>query len=111
MPPGGNAARISPYIARASGGAGVFLTFGKNFAAAADWYDQLLLQRGQIDAELLGLSWRIEANGKIWIETRPVRYKGLDTTGENERVIGYLAQNTNAMVNVFRHRLEALQRQ
>jgi hypothetical protein len=111
MPPGGNAVWISPYIARASGGAGVFLTFGRNFAFAADWYDQLLLQREQIDAELPGLSWRVEANGKIWIETRPVRYQNLDEPGDRERVVGYLAEHTNAMVNVFRHRLESLQRQ
>lgn len=111
LPPGGNTAWISPYIARASGGAGVFLTFGKNFAFAAHWYDQLLLQREQIDAELPGLSWRCEANGKIWIETRPVRFQDLDAASERDRVIVYLAQNTNAMVNVFRHRLESMQRQ
>ncbi|WP_426178204.1 hypothetical protein [Massilia sp. TWR1-2-2] len=46
----------------------------------------------------------------IWIEVQPVRYQELDAAGERERVIGYLAQNTNAMVNVFRHRLETLQR-
>lgn len=110
LPPGRNMVWISPYIARAAGEAGVFLTFGKIFESAHAWYKQLLLQREQIDAELPGLSWRVEANGKIWIETQPVRYQDLDSPDERDRVIGYLAKNTNAMVNVFRHRLESLQR-
>jgi hypothetical protein len=110
LPPGGNATWISPYIARAAGGAGVFLTFGKNFEFAEQWYGELLLQREQIDAEVPGLSWHVEANGKIWIETQAVRYQDLNAASDRQRVIGYLVQNTNAMVNAFRHRLESFQR-
>ncbi|MGJ9420761.1 hypothetical protein ACHAC9_23905 [Massilia sp. CMS3.1] len=110
MPPGGGMSWISVYVARAAGQAGVFLTFSRNFASAARWYEHLEEQREQIDTELPGLSWQRDADGKIWIESPAVRYESLDASDQRRAVIAHLVLYTNAMVNVFRHRLEALQR-
>ncbi|MBZ2207196.1 DUF4268 domain-containing protein [Massilia soli] len=111
LPPGPSYAWISPFVAQAQGSAGVFLTFGKALAEGPEWFDCLYDQRDEIEKVLPGLSWEKQADGKVYIQCPPIKVDSLENPETRQRVITYLAQQTNAMVNVFRHRLESLVRQ
>lgn len=110
MPPGQGQAWISAYIAQSQNMGGVFLTFLKSFTRSQEFYDALYEQRSEIDAIVPGLSWKREANGKVWIEVPTVTLGDLDDDANRARVIAYLTGQTNRMVNAFRHRLKDLSR-
>jgi len=111
MPPSANSAWISAYIALSKGIGGVYLTFGKSFDKLNEFYEQLLLQREDIERSFGDrLSW--ERNGdKIFIGAPNVLFSDLKQDDQRQRVIAYLAEITNRMVNVFRHRLEAISKE
>ena len=111
MPIPGNAAWISAYVAQGSGTAGVYLTFSKSFEKIDFYYEQLLSQKEDIERNLGGLlSWERNGN-KIYIGAPNISFNDLKVLDQQIRVIAYLAEMTNRMVNVFRHRLEALSRE
>lgn len=108
MPPSMNSAWISAYIAQSKGVGGVYLTFGKSFDKLNEYYEQLLMQREDIERSFGDrLSW--ERNGdKIYIGAPNVSYNDLKQGDQRQRVITHLVEMTNRMVNVFRHRLAAI---
>ena len=113
MPPGGAAAWISAYIAQSTGTGGVYLTFAKAFDRLDDYYKQLLSQREEIDGSF-GTQWKLtweRTENKVYIGAPNVSFKDLKVSGERQRVVAHLADMTNRMVNVFRHRLEAMGRE
>ena len=110
MPPSGGAAWISVYIAQGSGSAGVYLSLSKNFNKLDSYYEQLFSQQEDIEREFCGqLKW--EHTDKVYISSPDISFTNLNDPSERERVIVYLADMTNRMVNVFRHRLEAISRE
>ena len=56
------------------------------------------------------MSWPRYSDSKIWIESPAARRKSLDAPDERQLLTAHRDFYTNAMVNVCRHRLEALQR-
>lgn len=111
LPPGPSYAWISAYVAQSQGSAGVFLTFGRALSEGPEWFDRLYEQREEIEKVLPGLIWEKQADGKVYVQCPPVKVGSLVNQETRQRVITYLAQQTNAMVNVFRHRLDSLVRQ
>lgn len=111
MPPNRSSAWISAYIAKSLGYGGVYLTFAKAFSKLDNYYEQLLSQKEDIDRGVgTELAWGRKEN-KIYISVPHVPFTNLDDPAEREHVIAYLADMTNRMVNVFRHRLEAISRE
>lgn len=110
LPPGRGKAWISAYLAQASNQAGVFLTFASAFAAGPAWYNSLLRERDAIEEVAPGLTWDLNAEGKVWIEAPPIRLGNLDDPDNRRYIARYLAQQTNQMINAFRHRLDVLSR-
>jgi hypothetical protein len=108
MPPGRNRAWISVYLSKYQNQGGVFLTFGSQFVDAPMWYDALCEKRAEIEAELPGLTWEKNGKGKVFITTPKIALGDLEDQGQRQRVISFLADYTNKMVNVFRHRLDEL---
>jgi len=111
LPPGRGKAWISAYLAQSSDQAGVFLTFASSFSDSTDWYARLQAQRDLIAEVVPGLTWECNSEGKVWIEVPPTRIGNLDDKVNRRRIVSYLAEQTNRMVNAFRHRLEALARE
>jgi hypothetical protein len=111
MPPGNSQAWISAYIAQSQNTGGVFLTFAKSLASGPDLYDALYAEREEIAKVAPGLSWEKGADGKVWIQVPDIELGDLEDRANRQRVVVYLADQTNRMVNAFRHRLEALCRE
>jgi hypothetical protein len=111
MPPGNSQAWISVFVAKSQNIGGVFLTFAGAFANAPDFYNQLYADREEIAKAVEGLSWECGANGKVWIKVPTIKLGDLEDESNRHRVVSYLAEQTNKMVNVFRHRLEALSKE
>ena len=111
MPITGNEAWISAYIAQSSGTGGVYLTFSKTFEKLDVYYEQLLSQREEIERSFgEHLLWDRSGN-KIYIGAPNVSFTDLKLHDQQTRVIAHLADMTNRMINVFRHRLEAISRE
>ena len=111
MPPSGGAAWVSAYIAQSTGSGGAYLTFSKTFDKLDSYYNQLFSQRDEIDRNFgAQLTWERIGN-KVFISAPNVSFAGLNAPAERERVIAHLADMSNRMVNVFRHRLEAISRE
>jgi hypothetical protein len=111
MPLVGNAAWISAYVAPSSGSGGVYLTFYKSFDKLDVFYENLLSQRDEIERNFGDkLSWDRTGN-KVYIGAPNVTFSDLNALDQRTRVISHLADMTNRMVNVFRHRLEAISRE
>lgn len=108
VPPGNAQAWISPYIAQSQNQGGVFLTFAKALASAPDLYQALYADREEIAKVVPSLTWEQGNDGKIWIQAPSIPLGNLDDAANRQRVVTYLANQTNAMVNAFRHRLDAL---
>jgi hypothetical protein len=111
MPPGKGIAWISSYIAQSSKVGGVYLTFAQSFDRLDYFYSGLLAQKEEIESDFGSpLTWERSGN-KIYIGSPNIRFSNLNDETERKRVISSLAVNTNKMVNVFRHRLEAMTRE
>jgi len=111
LPPGSTSAWISAYVAQSQDEAGVFLTFGKGLAERTEWFDSLYEEREAIERVVPGLTWDKRSDGKCFIEAPPVRIGELAQPANRERIVRYLAEQTNQMVNAFRHRLDAMSKQ
>lgn len=110
MPPGGSYAWIGAYVAQSQGRAGVYLTFGKAFDRARDFYDALLAERDDIERSIgVKLDWTFSGD-KAWISAPTVKFTVFDDLAEQQRVARELADMSNRFVNAFRFRLEALSR-
>ncbi|MCP9817261.1 DUF4268 domain-containing protein [Synechococcus sp. GreenBA-s] len=106
MPPSGNLAWLSAYIAQSSGKAGVYLTFAKAYADGPEIYEYLLASRQEIEDELgVSLSWD-RAGNKVYIGVPRSTYTDLNNPQDRERVITYLADMTAKMISYFKPRLE-----
>jgi hypothetical protein len=111
MPPSGDVAWISTFIAQGSGSGGVYLTFLKKFDKLDSYYEQLLSQREDIEKSFgEPLKWERSGN-KVFISSPNISFTNLNDPSERERVIVDLTDMTNRMVNVFRHRLETIGRE
>lgn len=111
MPPSGNQAWISAYVAQSSEVGGVYLTFYKAFDKLDYYYEQLLSQKEDIERSFGDkLSWDRNGN-KIYIGAPNVSFTDLHAQDQRVRVIAHLAEMTNRMVNVFRYRLEEIGRE
>ena len=111
MPPKAGAAWISAYIAQSSNVGAVYLTFSKSFDKAQDYYARLILQKDEIEKAIgTTLSWENDGQ-KIYIAVPRVSYSDLNEPSDRKRVQSYLADMSNRMINVFRHRLEAFNRE
>lgn len=110
LPPSGSQAWISAYVAQSSNVGGVYLTFLKGFEKASDFYEILLSEREEIEKVVgTSLNWS-NMDGKIYISVPTVILRDLSNPTERNRVITYLTDYTNRMINAFRPRLEALSR-
>jgi hypothetical protein len=108
MPPGGDAAWISAYIAQGSKRAGVYLTFSKAFEQGPEIYEELMLDRDTFAKEVgAPLTWE-RVDSKVYVSVPRIPFADLDSPSDRERVIVYLAEMTRRMIRVFRPRLEAL---
>lgn len=106
MPPSGNLAWLSAYIAQSSGKAGVYLTFAKAYDAGPEIYEYLLASRQEIEAELgVALSWD-RAGNKVYIGVPHPAYSDLNKPQDREQVITYLADMTSKMISCLKPRLE-----
>lgn len=110
QPPSGSDAWIATNVSRSTGRASVHLTFSRRFVRAASYYQALVDDRENIDRESgVPLEWSAdEATSKFVISTDETSFKSLDSPVERARVIEFLADRTNRLVNAFRHRLNAL---
>lgn len=104
----GPADRRTPAKALRGGEGGVFLTFARSLSSASDLYDALYAEREEIAKVAPGVAWRRDANGKVWIQAPPIPLGDLEDPAARQTVVRYIAAQTNAMVNAFRHRLERL---
>jgi hypothetical protein len=113
LPPGSDKAWISAYIARSKHDAGVYLAFGSAFEEAESVFNELLDQRENIEREIgVPLKWNPPANDKRpWVAVPTVQFGNLNIPADRQRVIAYLADYSNRMVNAFRHRLDKLTRE
>lgn len=111
MPPGNSQAWINVYVAQSQNIGGVFLTFARALASAPDFYNQLYADREEIGKVVDGLSWECKADGKVFIEAPTIKLGDLDDEANRLHVLSYLAEQTNKMVNAFRHRLETLSKE
>jgi hypothetical protein len=106
MPPSGNLAWLSAYIAQSSGKAGVYLTFAKAYDDGPEIYEYLLASRQEIEDELgVALSWD-RAGNKAYIGVPRPTYSDLNNLQDRERIITYLAEMTSKMISCFKPRLE-----
>jgi hypothetical protein len=106
MPPSGNLAWLSAYIAQSSGKAGVYLTFAKAYDEGPEIYEYLLSSRQEIEAEIgVALSWDRVGN-KVYISVPHPAYSDLNNPQDRERVITYLADMTSKMISCLKPRLE-----
>lgn len=111
MPPNGAAAWISAYLMQSKGRGGVYLTFAKAFDKLDGYYDRLLAQRDEIDKSFgTQLTWERVGN-KFYVGAPSVSFRDLNAPADRKRVVAHLSDMTNRMVNVFRHRLEAIGRE
>lgn len=111
LPPGkNNQVWLSAYLMQSKFEAGVYISFGKNFEYADEFYTTLFEQRASIESELgFALNWeRNDGTGKIWISAQRIGYKDLNDSQDRARVISYLTDTVNRMINAFRHRLSIL---
>lgn len=111
LPPGSTSAWISAYVAQSQNEAGVFLTFGKGLAERSEWFDRLYDEREAIERIAPGLSWDKRRDGKCLIQIPPIQIGDFTQPAVRQRIVIYLAEQTNQMVNAFRHRLDALSRE
>jgi hypothetical protein len=113
LPPGSNMAWISAYISKSVQQGGVYLTFSKTFDRTVEYFEALYAQREDIQREMkTELRWEREGkDNKVWISIPRVSFRDLNDPSERKRVIAYLADYSNRMVNAFRHRMEALSRE
>jgi len=111
LPPSGAKAWISAYIAKSAGKGGVYLTFLKAFDKVNEFYERLLAEKQEIE-EIVGvqLSWVKEGN-KVYITVPSIQFGDLNAQEERQRVIKYLTDYTNRMVNAFRPRLKILSKE
>ncbi len=111
MPPKAGLAWISAFLAQSSGMGGVYLTFAKSFEKAQDYYERLLAQQDEIERSIgVKLNWQNDGH-KIYISAPSVTYNDLNNISERKRVLSYLADMTNRMVNALRHRLDTISRE
>lgn len=108
LPPGSTCAWISAYISQHQDEAGVYLTFGKGLIDRLDWYDRLYEERDEIAKVVPDLSWDRREDGKCFIQVQPIKIGDFASASNRERIVKYLAEQTNQMVNAFRHRLDAI---
>ena len=111
MPLNGGAAWISAFIARSAAKGGTYLTFARAFDKAEEYFDRLSAQREEIERSFgAPLLWERDGN-KFSVSAPGVPFGDLNAPADRARVIAHLVDMTNRMVNVFRHRLEALGRE
>ena len=111
LPPGkSDQVWLSAYLMQGKCEAGVYISFGKNFQYSYEVYTALFELKSEIEQELgFELKWeRNDITGKVWISAERIGYKDLNNPEDRSRVISYLADTVNRMVNSFRHRLAAL---
>jgi hypothetical protein len=112
LPPGGrNLIWITAYVARSERSAGVFLTLGKNLPRAAEWYNRLYEDREEIETVVPDLQWIRKADGNFRVEAPTIKVAEIETPADRDAVLRYLCDDTNRMVNAFRHRLVKLVRE
>jgi hypothetical protein len=112
LPPGGrNLIWITSYVARSEGSAGVFLTLGKNLPQAEEWYNRLYADREEIETVVPDLQWIRKADGNFRVLARPIKVEEVETPADRDAVLRHLCDDTNRMVNAFRHRLAKLVRE
>lgn len=110
LPPGSACAWISAYVAQSQDEAGVFLALGKGLSDRSEWFDLLYEDRDAIGQVVPGLLWEKRADGKCYVGVPPIRVGDFAQPGNRQRIMRYLAEQTNYMVNAFRHRLDTLSR-
>lgn len=104
MPPYGGMAWISAFIAQSSGTAGVYLTFAKGFASAAELTKRLEEDKAAIEQELDAELLISRSGNKVYIGVPNEKFR--DLGGDDRiRVINYLADKTRRMISAFRPRL------
>lgn len=111
LPPGSTSAWISAYVAQSQNEAGVFLTFGKGLAERSEWFDRLFEEREAIERVVPGLAWDKRPDGKCLIQVPPIQVGDFSQPAVRQRIVDYLAEQTNQMVNAFRHRLDVMSRE
>lgn len=111
LPPGSTSAWISAFVARSQNEAGVFLALGKGLAERVEWFDRLHEERDAIERIVPGLIWEKRPDGKCFIQAPPIRVGDFADATARHRIVLYLAEQTNQMVNAFRHRLDRLSRE
>jgi hypothetical protein len=112
LPPGGrNLIWITAYVARSERGAGVFLTLGKNLPRAEEWYNSLLEDRDEIETVVPNLQWIRKVDGSFRVEAPPIKVAEIETPADRNAILRHLCDDTNRMVNAFRHRFVKLVRE
>lgn len=64
-----------------------------------------------VDRVVPGLTWEMRPDGKCFISVPSIPLGDIELPENRHRVVRYLADQTNRMVNAFRHRLDILARQ
>lgn len=106
--PAASTASICAYVAQSSGEAGVYLTFAKG-AVGDRLYEALLADRDAIDAALaVPVDWHV-AQGKGWVVAKR-SYSGTILKDHRHDVQAFMRDRVNRFVNVFRGRIERLER-
>jgi hypothetical protein len=110
LPPGGNhVVWITAYVAQAGCRAGVFLTLGRNLAQAGEWYERLCEQHDMIEAVVPGLVWQGPVGkGAYRLDAPSIQVTTIDEPAQRAAVLLHLQEQTNRMVNAFRHRLDQM---
>lgn len=108
MPPSRGEAWISAYLARSTGKGGVYLTFSKSFGKVNEFYERLFAEKEEIE-KIMGtqLTW-FNADGKVYISVPDIQLGDLNSSEDRKKVIHYLTDYTNRMINTFRSRLKGL---
>lgn len=111
LPPGGrNLIWITAYVARSERSAGVFLTLGKNLPHAEELYNCLYEDREEIETVVPNLQWIRKVDGNFRVEAPPIKVAEVETPADRDAILRHLCNDTNRMVNAFRHRLVKLVR-
>jgi hypothetical protein len=111
LPPGSACAWISAFVAQSQNEAGVFLALGKGLVERTEWFDRLHEEREAIEQIVPGLIWEKRSDGKCFIQAPPIRIGEFSDPAARLRIAHYLAEQTNQMVNAFRHRLDTMSRE
>lgn len=97
--------------ARGDHDAGHDWTLGKNLPRAAEWYNRLYEDREEIETVVPDLQWIRKADRNFRVAAPTIKVAEIDTPTDRDVVLRYLSDDTNRMVNAFRHRLVKLVRE